>query len=95
MEVNLIMNNFTFYSPTKFVFGKETENQVGDMVKEFGGTKILLHFGGKSAEKSGLLGRVRESLKMSNIHFVELGGVQPNPLDDIVYDGIDLCKKTT
>lgn len=93
MEVNLIMNNFTFYSPTKFVFGKETENQVGDMVKEFGGTKILLHFGGKSAEKSGLLGRVRESLKMSNIHFVELGGVQPNPLDDIVYDGIDLCKK--
>ena len=57
------MNNFTFYSPTKFVFGKDTENQAGALVKEFGGSKVLLHFGGKSAEKSGLLGRVRESLK--------------------------------
>ena len=55
---------------------------------------MLLHFGGKSAEKSGLLGRVRESLKSAGIDFVELGGVHPNPLDDLVYQGIELCKKT-
>ena len=87
------MNNFTFYSPTKFVFGKDTENQAGSLVKEFGGSKVLLHFGGKSAEKSGLLGRVRASLKAAGVGFVELGGVHPNPLDDLVYEGIDLCKK--
>ena len=62
-------------------------------VKEFGRSKVLLHFGGKSAEKSGLLGRVRESLKSAGIDFVELGGVHPNPPDDLVYQGIELCKK--
>ena len=87
------MENFTFYSPTKFVFGKDTEQQAGELVKEFGGSKVLLHFGGKSAEKSGLLGRVCESLKGAGLAFVELGGVHPNPLDDLVYQGIDLCKR--
>ena len=87
------MDNFTFYSPTKFVFGKDTEQQAGSLVREFGGSKVLLHFGGKSAEKSGLLGRVRESLKEAGVEFVELGGVHPNPLDDLVYEGIDLCRK--
>ena len=87
------MENFTFYSPTKFVFGKETENQAGSLVKEFGGSRVLVHFGGQSAEKSGLLNRVRSSLKASELFFVELGGVHPNPLDDLVYDGIDLCRK--
>lgn len=87
------MDNFTFYSPTKFVFGKDTEQQAVALVREFGGNKVLLHFGGKSAEKSGLLGRVRESLKGAGLAFVELGGVHPNPLDDLVYEGIDLCKR--
>ena len=87
------MENFTFYSPTKFVFGKDTENQAGAMVKEFGGIKVLLHFGGKSAEKSGLLGRVRQSLTAAGVEYVELGGVHPNPLSDLVYTGIDLCRK--
>ena len=87
------MENFTFYSPTKFVFGKETENQAGSLVKEFGGSRVLVHFGGQSAEKSGLLNRVRSSLKASELFFVELGGVHPNPLDDLVYEGIDLCRK--
>ena len=87
------MENFTFYSPTKFVFGKEMEAHSGALVREFGGSKVLPHFGGKSAEKSGLLGRVRESLKGAGLAFVELGGVHPNPLDDLVYEGIDLCKR--
>lgn len=87
------MDNFIFYSPTKFVFGKDTENQSGKMVKEFGGTKVLLHYGSASAKKSGLLDRVTSSLKEEGISFVELGGVHPNPLDTLVYEGIDLCKK--
>lgn len=87
------MNNFTFYSPTKFVFGKDTENQAGQLVKEFGGNKVLLHFGGQSAKKSGLVDRVTASLKNSGLEFIELGGVHPNPLDTLVYEGIEICKK--
>ncbi len=87
------MENFTFYSPTKFAFGKDTELQAGKLVKEFGGNKVLLHFGGQSAKKSGLLDRVKKSLNAENIPFVELGGVHPNPLSTLVYEGIDLCKK--
>lgn len=87
------MENFTFYSPTFFVFGKESENQAGEYVKKFGGSKVLIHFGGSSAKKSGLLDRVEASLKKENIPFVELGGVKPNPRSGLVYEGIELCKK--
>ena len=87
------MENFTFYSPTFFVFGKESENQTGEYVKKFGGSKVLIHFGGNSAKKSGLLDRVEYSLKKEGISFVELGGVKPNPRSGLVYEGIELCKK--
>lgn len=87
------MDNFSFFSPTKFVFGKNTENQAGKLVKEFGGAKVLLHFGGQSAKKSGLLDTVELSLKNENIEFIELGGVHPNPLDTLVYEGIEIFKK--
>ncbi|MBP5176791.1 MAG: iron-containing alcohol dehydrogenase, partial [Treponema sp.] len=87
------MENFTFYSPTFFAFGKDTENQAGEYVKRFGGSKVLIHFGGKSAKSSGLLDRVESSLKKSGIPFVSLGGVKPNPRSGLVYEGIDLCKK--
>lgn len=87
------MDNFSFYSPTKFAFGKDTENQAGKLVKEFGGSKVLIHFGGGSVVKSGLLDRVKKSLEAEKIEYVELGGVQPNPLDTKVYEGIELCKK--
>ena len=87
------MENFTFYSPTKFVFGKESENQAGALVKEFNGSKVLLHFGGGSVIRSGLLDRVKKSLAQEKIDFAELGGVQPNPRDTLVYTGIDLCRK--
>ena len=87
------MENFTFYSPTFFAFGKDTENQVGEYVKQFGGSKVLVHFGGSSAKKSGLLDRVEESLKKEGIPYVMLGGVKPNPRSGLVYEGIELCKK--
>ena len=87
------MENFTFYSPTFFVFGKDSENQVGEYVKKFGGSKVLIHFGGKSARSSGLLDRVEASLNQAGLPYVTLGGVKPNPRSGLVYEGIDLCKK--
>ena len=87
------MNNFTFYSPTYFVFGKDTENQAGSLVKRFGGTKALIHYGGGSAVRSGLLDRVKASLDQENIPYELLGGVQPNPRSGLVYQGIELCRR--
>src|SRR5699024_6299131 len=87
------MNNFTFYSPTYFVFGKEEENHAVHYVKRFGGRKVLIHYGGGSAKRSGLLDRVKDSLSQEGIDYVELGGVLPNPRSGLVYEGIDLCRK--
>lgn len=87
------MNNFTFYSPTYFVFGKDEENNAGQYVKRFGGSKVLIHYGGGSVVRSGLLDRVKTSLKSEGLAFVELGGVKPNPRSGLVYEGIALCRK--
>ena len=87
------MKNFTFYSPTYFVFGRNEENNTGKYVKRFGGTKVLIHYGGGSVVRSGLLDRIKASLQSENIAYVELGGVKPNPRSGLVYEGIDLCKK--
>ena len=87
------MNNFTFYSPTYFVFGKNEENNTGKYVKRFGGKKVLIHYGGGSVVRSGLLDRIKMSLMNDAIEFVELGGVKPNPRSGLVYEGIELCKK--
>jgi alcohol dehydrogenase YqhD (iron-dependent ADH family) len=87
------MNNFNFYSPTYFVFGKGREHESGKLVKQFRGSKVLIHYGSGSVVKSGLLDRVKSSLKDAGIYFTELGGVVPNPRSGLVYQGIDICKK--
>ncbi|MEX1307079.1 MAG: iron-containing alcohol dehydrogenase [Eubacteriales bacterium] len=87
------MNNFTFYSPTYFVFGKGEENNAGQYVKRFGGSKVLIHYGGGSVVRSGLLDRVKAALDKEKIAHIELGGVKPNPRSGLVYQGIELCKK--
>lgn len=87
------MENFNFYSPTEFVFGKERELECGAYVKKYGGTKVLIHYGSGSAVKSGLLDRVKNALEQEKIAYVELGGVMPNPRDTKIYEGIELCKK--
>ena len=87
------MDNFQFYSPTEFIFGKETENESGKLVKKYGGKKVLIHYGGGSAIKSGLLDRVKTSLDNEGIEYVLLGGVMPNPRDTKVYEGIEICRK--
>ena len=87
------MKNFTFFSPTYFVFGKDQENAAGKYVKRFGGSKVLIHYGGGSVVRSGLLDRVKASLTAHDIAYVELGGVLPNPRSGLVYKGIELCRK--
>ena len=87
------MDNFVFYAPTYFAFGRDAENQAGALVKRFGGHKALLHYGGGSVVRSGLLDRVKASLDEAGIAHVELGGVKPNPRSGLVYDGIDLCRR--
>jgi len=87
------MENFVFYSPTYFVFGKDEEDNAGEYVKRFGGSKVLIHYGGGSVVRSGLLERVKASLTLEKIEFIELGGVKPNPRSGLVYSGIELCRK--
>lgn len=87
------MIDFNYYTPTEVVFGKESEDKVAQMVKKYGGKKVLVHFGGKSAQKSGLLDKVCNLLKAEGIPYVTLGGVVPNPRLSKVHEGIELCRK--
>lgn len=84
------MDNFTFYSPTEFVFGRDTERRTGELVRKHSGTKALIVYGGGSVVRSGLLATVCRSLDSAGVGHVELGGVQPNPTDPKVYEGITL-----
>lgn len=87
------MDNFNFYSPTEFVFGKDRENECGYYVKKHGGSKVLVHYGSGSAVRSGLIDRVCASLEKEGVEYVTLGGVKPNPRDTLVYEGIKLCRE--
>ena len=87
------MLNFEFCSPTKFVFGRDAQSKVGALVKEFGGSRALIVYGGGSVVRSGLLAQVIASLDAAGIAHMELGGVKPNPRDDLVYEGIRLCRE--
>ncbi len=87
------MLDFEFVSPTHFVFGKGVENKVGEKLKAAGAKKVLVHFGGGSARKSGLLDRVEKSLERAGLDFIELGGVRPNPEITLVREGQKICKE--
>ena len=87
------MDKFNYHAPTKIVFGKNTENKVGQLVKNSCCKKVLVHYGGSSAKKSGLLDRVFASLTEAGIAYTELGGVVPNPRLSKVYEGIKLCRE--
>ena len=84
---------FDYCTPTEYVFGPDTETRAGELSKEKLGNRLLIVYGGGSAERSGLLGRVCRSLTDAGIQFKELGGVKPNPTDDLVYQGIELCRR--
>ncbi len=87
------MENFTFYSPTYFAFGDGQEKQTGELVRRFGGSRVLLHYGGGSIKHNGVYAAVCESLRETGLYFAELGGVKPNPRSGLVYEGIELCRK--
>ena len=86
------MFTFNYYTPTRVIFGKETENQTGQLIKKAGGSRVLIHFGGQSAIRSGLIDRIKKSLDDAGIWHTELGGVVPNPRMEKVQEGITLGK---
>ena len=88
-----MIKDFNFYAPTRVVFGRESEKKIGELVAACGAKKVLIHYGGGSAQRSGLLDVVREQLRDAGIAFCELGGVVPNPLLSKVREGIDLCRR--
>ena len=85
------MTDFNFWSPTYFAFGKGKESQAGELVRRFGGSKALVHFGGKSAIANGLVDRIKASLEKAGVGFVALGGVKPNPRSSLVEEGVRLA----
>lgn len=87
------MKDFNFYAPTRVVFGRESEEKLPQLIQQYGGGKVLVHYGGGSARRSGLLDKVFKMLNEAGISYVELGGVVPNPLLSKVQEGIDLCRK--
>ena len=89
------MENFAYYTPTKVVFGKDEEKNVGKLAKDFGAKKVLIHYGGGSAVRSGLIDKIKTSLTEESISFVELGGVKPNPRLSLIYEGIKLAKENS
>ncbi len=84
---------FKYYAPTKVLFGRDTELKVAEMIRMFGGTKVLIHYGGGSVIRSCLMKRVTDTLDAAGIAYVSLGGAVPNPRLSLVYEGIELCKR--
>lgn len=87
------MDNFTFYTPTDYIFGRGVESQAGEQSARHLGQKVMIVFGQGSVRRSGLLDRVEKSLSDAGVSFVELGGIQPNPIDIPVYEGIEICRR--
>ena len=87
------MVSFEYYTRTRVVFGAGAEKQVGALLQQQGAHKVLIHYGGGSAVRSGLIDRIKASLTEQGIGFVELGGVAPNPRLSLVYEGIALCRR--
>lgn len=87
------MENFQYYTPTKIIFGRGAEEQTGQLAAEQGCKKVLVHYGGGSVVRSGLLERIYRSLDAVGISYVSLGGVVPNPRLSLVYEGIRLARK--
>lgn len=88
-----MIKDFNYYAPTRVVFGRNSEDQLPELIKANGGERVLIHYGGGSAQRSGLLDKIFSMLQEAGIYYVELGGVVPNPLLSMVEKGIALCRK--
>ena len=87
------MKDFNYYAPTEVVFGEQSEEQVAALVRKYGGTKVLVHYGGQSAVRSGLLDKICRLLTEGGVGYVKLGGVVPNPRLSLAKQGIELCRQ--
>lgn len=87
------MDNFTYYAPTRYVFGRGAEMQAGAQTVAAGMSRVMVVYGGGSVVRSGLLARVEGSLREAGVHIVELGGIEPNPTDGPVRQGIEVCRR--
>lgn len=87
------MKDFFYYAPTEVAFGRNSESRIAELISKNGGTKVLIHYGGRTAERSGLLDTVRSRLDAAGIAHVSLGGVVPNPRLSKVQEGIGLCRR--
>ena len=87
------MKNFIYNTPTRVYFGKNQEDNLGEILKSYGIKKVLFHYGKSSIKKTGLYDRVINQLKGAKIDFVELGGVEPNPKLSLVLEGVKMAKK--
>lgn len=88
-----MIKDFNFYAPTRVVFGRDSEEQLPQLIRSYGGSRVLVHYGGGSVRSSGLLDKVLKMLSEAGIEYVELGGVVPNPLLSMVNKGIALCRE--
>ena len=86
------MINFNYMNPTRIIFGKDQHLKIGEYIKPYA-DKILLHYGGESIKKNGIYDAVTASLKEAGVEFVELGGVQPNPRIELVYEVVKLARE--
>jgi len=87
------MNNFEYYAPTRMIFGRDTQKNVGGIIKQYGYNKVLLHYGGGSIKKTGLYDAVKLSIRGAGVEFIELGGVEPNPKLSLVLEGDKICRE--
>ena len=88
-----MIKDFNYYAPTRVVFGRNSEDRLSELIKAIGGKRVLIHYGGGSARRSGLLDKIFAMLQEAGIYYVELGGVVPNPLLSMVEQGIALCRE--
>ena len=87
------MRSFEYYTPTKVIFGKDTHTRAGELAREYGATKVLVHYGSERVRESGLLDEIFHSLEEAGLSYVSLGGVVPNPRLSKVYEGIELARR--
>ncbi|MEG1642011.1 MAG: iron-containing alcohol dehydrogenase [Synergistaceae bacterium] len=87
------MNSFVYYTPTKVFFGEDAESHIGEALKSYGATKVMLHYGGGSIKKNGLYDRVVAELNKAEIPFVDFGGVEPNPKVELVREAVKVCRE--
>ena len=86
------MENFVYYSPTEFIFGRGTQNETGSALKRYGANKVMIVYGSDRIERDGLMKQITDSIEKEGIGYVKFGGIKPNPTAESVYAGIEKAR---